>query len=86
MRALYTQARDEPSGWGTDIAGYGQRYASSEGITVINGNVRLGMEFLFHEDLRYYPCRGCTVKRRLQMLCLLSLRLGTTATDTGFLH
>ncbi len=65
VRALYTQARDQPSGWGTDIAGYGQRYASSEGITVINGNVRLGMEFLFHEDLRYYPCRGCTVKKKI---------------------
>jgi hypothetical protein len=65
VRALYTQARDEPDEWGTDIAGYGQRYASSEGITVINGNVRLGMELLFHEDLRYYPCRGCSIKRKI---------------------
>jgi len=64
-RALYTEARDEPSGWGTDIAGYGQRQGSAEAVTVINGNVRLGMEFLFHEDLRYYPCRGCSIKRKI---------------------
>jgi hypothetical protein len=64
-RALYTEARDEPSGWGTDIAGYGQRQGSAEAITVINGNVRLGMEFLFREDLRYYPCRGCSIKRKI---------------------
>ena len=64
-RALYTEARGEPSGWDTDIAGYGQRQGSAEAVTVINGNVRLGMEFLFHEDLRYYPCRGCSVKRKI---------------------
>jgi hypothetical protein len=64
VRALYTEARDEPSGWSTDIAGYGQRQGSAEAVTAINGNVRLGMEFLFHEDLRYYPCRGCSIKRK----------------------
>jgi hypothetical protein len=65
IRALYNQALDEPKEWDTDFEGYGQRYISSEGVTVINGNVRLGMEFLFHEDLRYIPCHGCSIKRKI---------------------
>jgi hypothetical protein len=64
-RALYTEALDEPKGWGQDWAGYGQRQGSSEATTAINGNVRLAMELAFHEDLRYIPCRGCSVKRKI---------------------
>jgi hypothetical protein len=64
VRTLYNEAQDGPPGWGTDFPGFMQRFASNEAITAINGTVRLGMEFTFHEDLRYLPCLHCTWKRK----------------------
>jgi hypothetical protein len=66
VRALYNQALDGPSGWGQDFPGFMQRFGSNVAITAIDGNVRYGMEALFHEDLRYIPCHGCSVKRKLE--------------------
>ena len=66
VRALYNQAQDGPSGWGQDFPGFMQRFGSNVAITAIDGNVRYGMEELFHEDLRYIPCHGCSIKRKLE--------------------
>jgi len=51
--------------WGTDFPGFMQRFGSAAGVTVIDGNVRLGMELLFHEDLRYLPCHGCRKRDKI---------------------
>jgi hypothetical protein len=64
-RALYGEALDKPVGWGQDLPGFMQRFGSAYAITAINGNVRLAMELTFHEDLRYLPCHGCSVKRKI---------------------
>ncbi|SEG24818.1 hypothetical protein SAMN05421819_2374 [Bryocella elongata] len=66
IRASYSQARGKPSGWGQDWPGFGQRFGSSAAVTSINGTVRLGMEELFHEDLRYIPCHGCSAKHKIE--------------------
>ena len=66
VRTLYNEAQDGPSGWGQDFPGFMQRFGSNVAITAINGNVRYSMEELFHEDLRYIPCHGCSVKRKLE--------------------
>lgn len=66
IRTLYNQAQDGPSGWGQDFPGFMQRFGSNVGITAIDGNVRYGMEEMFHEDLRYIPCHGCSVRRKIQ--------------------
>jgi hypothetical protein len=66
VRTLYNQAQDGPSGWGQDFPGFMQRFGSNVAITAIDGNVRYGMEELFHEDLRYIPCHGCSVRRKIQ--------------------
>jgi len=65
VRSLYAQARDKPDGWGQDWPSYGQRFGSSFAVTTINGNARYAMETVFHEDMRYYPCHGCTKKKKL---------------------
>jgi len=65
-RALYNQALDGPSQWGQDFPGFMQRFGSNVAITAIDGNVRFGMERAFHEDLRYIPCHGCSVRRKLE--------------------
>jgi hypothetical protein len=65
VRSLYEFAADKPSGWGQDGPGFAQRFASNVGITAINGNVRYGMETVFHEDMRYIPCHGCRVGRKI---------------------
>ena len=65
IRALYSEGRGKPTGWGTDWAGFGQRYGSAVAITAINGNVKYGLETLFHEDTKYIPCHGCSVKKKI---------------------
>jgi hypothetical protein len=43
-----------------------QRFGSNLAITAIDGNVRLAMETVFREDMRYIPCHGCSVRRKVQ--------------------
>ena len=66
VRTVYNQAQDGPDKWGQDFPGFMQRFGSNVAITAIDGNVRFGMERAFHEDLRYIPCHGCSVKRKLE--------------------
>lgn len=73
VRAGYTQLRGKPTGWGTDWTGFGQRFGSAAGINAINGNMRYAMGELFHEDLRYIPCHGCTVKRKIENALLAEI-------------
>ena len=49
------QARNHPSAWEQGMAGYGRRFASRVGKTVVNSTVRLGVESALGEDSRYYP-------------------------------
>jgi hypothetical protein len=65
VRALFGQARGKPDGWGQDWPGFGQRFGSAAAVTAINGNVRYGMETVLKEDMRYIPCHGCSVKRKI---------------------
>jgi hypothetical protein len=65
VRTLYEEALDKPKGWGQDFPGFAQRIGSNVAITAIDGNVRFGMETLFKEDMRYIPCHGCSVKRKI---------------------
>lgn len=65
IRAVYEEARGKPEGWGQDFPGFAQRFASNVAITAIDGNVRYGMETVFHEDMRYIPCHGCSAKRKI---------------------
>jgi hypothetical protein len=65
VRTLYGEARGKPEGWGQDLPGFMQRFGSNVAITAINGNVRYGMETLFHEDMKYIPCHGCSIKRKI---------------------
>lgn len=65
VTALYAEGRGKPNGWGTDAAGFGQRFGSAAAVTAINGTVRFGFENAFHEDLRYIPCHGCRTKQKI---------------------
>jgi hypothetical protein len=66
IRALYSEARGKPTGWGTDFPGFAQRYGSAAAITAINGSVRYGAELVLHEDLRYLPCHHCSAKHKVE--------------------
>jgi hypothetical protein len=65
LRAMYAEIRQKPESWN-----FGDRLGSAEGITLINGNVRLGMELIFREDLRYLPCNGCSFRKKLENVLL----------------
>jgi hypothetical protein len=74
VRTLYGEARaNNPSAYGTDAAGFGQRLGSNLAITAITGNVRFAMEEVFHEDLRYIPCHGCSVKHKIENALLAEI-------------
>jgi len=67
VRATYSQARGKPEEWGDDFyPGFMQRYGSALASNAISGNVRYGMETVFHEDMRYIPCHGCKVKHKIE--------------------
>jgi len=66
VRSLYEEGLDKPSGWGQTFPGFAQRVGSNAAITAINGTVRYGMETLFHEDMKYIPCHGCSVRKKIQ--------------------
>jgi hypothetical protein len=65
IRTLYSEGRGTPKGWGQDFPGFMQRFGSNVAITAIDGNVRFAMETVFSEDMRYIPCHGCSVKRKI---------------------
>ena len=73
IRALYSEARGKPEEWSQDAKGFGERFGSAAAVTAINGTVRLGMETVFHEDLRYIPCHGCTVKHKIENALLAEI-------------
>jgi len=66
FRSVYGQLRGKPDEWGQDWPGYGQRFGSALAVSAINGNVRYGLETLFHEDMRYIPCHGCRAKKKIE--------------------
>jgi hypothetical protein len=66
VRSVYGQLRGKPDEWGQDWPGYGQRFGSALAVSAINGNVRYGLETLFHEDMRYIPCHGCRAKKKIE--------------------
>ena len=61
------------SSWGTDFPGFMERFGSASGVTIINGNVRLAMEEIFREDLRYIPCHGCRKRDKLSNALLAEI-------------
>lgn len=63
--AAYAQAVDDPACWDQNWRGFGQRLGPSAANTAIGGNVRYGIELIFREDMRYIPCHGCSVKRKI---------------------
>ncbi len=73
FRSIYAQIRGKPDGWGQDWPGFGQRFGSAMAVSAINGNVRYGMEMLFHEDMRYIPCHGCTKKKKIENALLAEI-------------
>jgi hypothetical protein len=73
VRSVYAQGVGKPDGWGQDWPGYGQRFGSALAVSAINGNVRYGMETLFREDMRYIPCHGCSVKKKVENALLAEI-------------
>jgi hypothetical protein len=73
VRAVIAQGRGKPDAWGQDWPGFAQRFGSSAAVTAINGNVRYGLEELFKEDMRYIPCHGCSIHRKLENALLAEI-------------
>jgi hypothetical protein len=74
VRAGYSQARGKPTEWGDDFyPGFMQRYGSALASNAISGNVRYGMETVFHEDMRYIPCHGCRWKHKVENALLAEI-------------
>jgi hypothetical protein len=73
VRTSYSQARQKPSQWGEDFPGFMQRYGAAALTTAMVGNIRYGMEEIFHEDLRYIPCHGCKAKRKIENALLAEI-------------
>jgi hypothetical protein len=62
--AAVNQARDEPPEWGQGAAGYGTRFASGYGRTLISRTIRFGVAAVDHEDPRFHPSNETGFARR----------------------
>jgi hypothetical protein len=66
VRSGIEQARTVPVGWGQDFPGYLQRYGSAYAESAIDSTVRFSLASVFHEDVRYLPCRQCSFSAKFQ--------------------
>ncbi|HEX4032578.1 MAG TPA: hypothetical protein VHX20_19605 [Terracidiphilus sp.] len=64
--AGWHQARHNPPDWREGWAGYGQRYASDFGNSVVNITTRYALARAFDEDTLYYRCTCKGVMPRLR--------------------
>jgi hypothetical protein len=67
------EARTDTSSWPATVGGFGDRMGIGYLSTIISGNTRYGMETLFREDMRYIPCHGCSVKRKVENALLAEI-------------
>lgn len=65
-RAALDEARGKPEQWREDWEGFNQRFGSAGATTVIDGNIRYGLEMLLREDMRYLPCHLCSARHKLE--------------------
>jgi len=54
--AGWHQLRHTPPDWREGVAGYGERYASDFGTSVVNISTRFALAQVLHQDTLYYPC------------------------------
>jgi hypothetical protein len=60
-RAGINQALDRPSQWQEGAEGYAERFGSAMGLIAVRGTTEYVLSAAFKEDLRFRPCRGCSV-------------------------
>ncbi|HEY1767335.1 MAG TPA: hypothetical protein VGG26_06750 [Terracidiphilus sp.] len=73
MVAGWHQARRSPPDWREGWAGFGQRYASDFGNSVVNITTRYALARVFDEDTLYYRCTCKGVGPRLKHAVIASL-------------
>jgi hypothetical protein len=61
----WAQWRDDPAEWGQGMEGYGRRYASRVGQSMINNSIRFGIGAALREDPRYFPSESKGVLPRM---------------------
>lgn len=67
------QATDNPPDWHQGMAGFGDRFGSNMGITLVDNGTRYGLGELLKEDTAYYRCRCTGVFDRLEHATLTTL-------------
>jgi hypothetical protein len=72
------QATNVPPEWEQGAAGYGRRFGSHYGISVVSTTTRYGLSKLLNEDSLYYQCecRGVFPRLRHALLSTLTARRG----------
>ena len=64
--AGYHQAKHTPPDWREGFTGYGERYGSDFGNSVVNISTRYALARALHEDTMYYRCACSGVWPRLE--------------------
>lgn len=64
LGAGISQAEDKPHEWGGGMSGFGLRFGSSYGRSVIGRSIQFGVSAVDHEDPRYHPSSDTGVWRR----------------------
>ncbi len=78
--AGYHQARRNPPDWREGFAGYGERYGSDFGTSIVNQTTRYALAQALHQDTLYYSC-GCKGAGRRLLHAVVSTAVARTGGD-----
>jgi len=76
--AGWHQVRHTPPDWREGVPGYGERYGSDFGTSLVNISTRFALAQVLHEDTLYYPCscKAFWPRMRHTLLATVTARSG----------
>ena len=66
LSAGWSTWRNSPEEWGSHWEGFGKRFASGTGKTIIKSTAQYGLEEAFKLDSHYYPSKNTSVGARVK--------------------
>ncbi|MGI8989778.1 MAG: hypothetical protein ACR2I2_09365 [Bryobacteraceae bacterium] len=84
ISAGFQQALNTPSEWGQGAEGFGRRYASSVGSTILRQSITFGLDSTLREDPRYFRSGKTKVSDRVKGALVQTLICHTDSGGRSF--
>lgn len=84
ISAGFQQLLDTPHEWGQGAEGFGRRYASSFGSTILRQSITFGLDSTLREDPRYFRSGETKVSERIKSALMQALICHTDSGGRSF--